>query len=210
MRRVRASMVAVLVGGLLIAGCAGQPVLYNHFVNSGYSPTEFGVGAGRKDLRTVLQRRSVRGRRGGVRGGDDRAPQPSPAVPSADPLHHHAGREREPPPSHGPDLRPAADPGLPAVPRAPAGAAGQARRARARAYPARRGRVLPARRRADGGAGQDRGGRAARTIPSSTGCSVRSSSPCSRRSTRTTTTSPGWCRTPRAGLIRREPRAAGG
>ena len=41
-------------GGLLIAGCAGQPVLYNHFINSGYSPTEFGVGAGRKDLRTVL------------------------------------------------------------------------------------------------------------------------------------------------------------
>jgi hypothetical protein len=54
MRRVRASMVAVLVGALLIAGCAGQPVLYNHFINSGYSPTEFGVGAGRKDLRTVL------------------------------------------------------------------------------------------------------------------------------------------------------------
>jgi hypothetical protein len=54
MRRVRASMAAVLVGGLLIVGCAGQPVLYNHFINSGYSPTEFGVGAGRKDLRTVL------------------------------------------------------------------------------------------------------------------------------------------------------------
>jgi hypothetical protein len=54
MRRVRASIVAVMVGALLIAGCAGQPVLYNHFINSGYSPAEFGVGAGRKDLRTVL------------------------------------------------------------------------------------------------------------------------------------------------------------
>ena len=54
MRRICASMAAVLAGGVLMAACAGQPVLYNHFVNSGYSPTEYGVGAGRKDLRTVL------------------------------------------------------------------------------------------------------------------------------------------------------------
>jgi hypothetical protein len=54
MRRVRASIAAVLAGGVLTTACAGQPVLYNHFVNSGYSPSEFGVGAGRKDLRTVL------------------------------------------------------------------------------------------------------------------------------------------------------------
>jgi hypothetical protein len=54
MRRARVSIVAALAGGLLSGGCAGQPVLYNHFVYSSYSPTEFGVGAGRKDLKTVL------------------------------------------------------------------------------------------------------------------------------------------------------------
>ena len=54
MRRARVSMVMVLAGGVLTGGCAGQTVLYNHFVYSRYSPTEFGVGAGRKDLRTVL------------------------------------------------------------------------------------------------------------------------------------------------------------
>lgn len=54
MRRICGSMAAVLGGGVLMAACAGQPVLYNHFVYGGYSPTEYGVGAGRKDLRTVL------------------------------------------------------------------------------------------------------------------------------------------------------------
>ena len=54
MRRARVSIVVVLTGGMLTSGCAGQTVLYNHFVHSRYSPSEFGVGAGRKDLRTVL------------------------------------------------------------------------------------------------------------------------------------------------------------
>ena len=53
--RTQASMIAVLAGGLLTSACAGSPVLYNHFVNSRYSPTEYGVGAGRKDLETVIQ-----------------------------------------------------------------------------------------------------------------------------------------------------------
>jgi hypothetical protein len=54
MRRVRASIAAALAGGVLTTACAGQPILYNEFVHSGYSPTEYGVGAGRKDLRMVV------------------------------------------------------------------------------------------------------------------------------------------------------------
>ena len=39
---------------ILVSGCAGPTVLYNHSVYNRYSPVEFGVAAGRKDLKTVV------------------------------------------------------------------------------------------------------------------------------------------------------------
>lgn len=54
MRGVRSLGASALVGSVVLAGCAGSTVLYNQRVNSRYSPTEFGVAAGRKDLRTVV------------------------------------------------------------------------------------------------------------------------------------------------------------
>jgi len=44
-----------LAAGLLLAGCGSGPRLYNHAVHIGYSPTEFGYGAGRRDLKTVIR-----------------------------------------------------------------------------------------------------------------------------------------------------------
>lgn len=45
-----------LVAGLLaLTGCAGQPTLYSNYVATTYTPTEFGVGAGRKDLRVEVR-----------------------------------------------------------------------------------------------------------------------------------------------------------
>jgi hypothetical protein len=43
-----------LLGSIVLTGCAESTVLYNQRVNGRYSPTEFGVAAGRKDLRTVV------------------------------------------------------------------------------------------------------------------------------------------------------------
>ena len=43
-----------LSGLALVGGCAGSPVIYNQAVYTRYSPVEFGVAAGRKDLRTVV------------------------------------------------------------------------------------------------------------------------------------------------------------
>lgn len=54
MPRAHTSSVTVLAGCLLIAGCSDATVLYNNFVHSRYHPIEFGVGAGRKDLKTVI------------------------------------------------------------------------------------------------------------------------------------------------------------
>jgi hypothetical protein len=45
----------VMVGVLMLAGCAGQPRLYSNYVATTYNPTEFGVGAGRKDLRVEVR-----------------------------------------------------------------------------------------------------------------------------------------------------------
>lgn len=39
-----------LLGVLAVAGCAGAPSVYSPYVSSAYNRTEFGVGAGRKDL----------------------------------------------------------------------------------------------------------------------------------------------------------------
>jgi hypothetical protein len=43
-----------LSGLALVGGCAGSPVISNQAVYTRYSPVEFGVVAGRKDLRTVV------------------------------------------------------------------------------------------------------------------------------------------------------------
>ena len=46
----------IVVANLLaLAGCAGQTTLYNAYVATPYTPTEFGVGAGRKDLRVEVR-----------------------------------------------------------------------------------------------------------------------------------------------------------
>lgn len=39
----------------LLAGCAGQTRIYNTEVAPAYSPTEYGYGAGRRDLTTVIR-----------------------------------------------------------------------------------------------------------------------------------------------------------
>jgi len=43
-----------LLGPAMVTGCAGSTHLYSHSVYNGYSPVEFGVVAGRKDLKTVV------------------------------------------------------------------------------------------------------------------------------------------------------------
>lgn len=43
-----------LLGSAMVTGCGGSTVLYNHHVYNSYSPVEFGVVAGRKDLKTVV------------------------------------------------------------------------------------------------------------------------------------------------------------
>ncbi len=208
MRRVRASMVAVLVGALLIAGCAGQPVLYNHFINSGYSPTEFGVGAGRKDLRTVLS-----GDPFGV--GDAEFAAATIAIlnrhqPFLQPTHFTTTPGENASPRHRMVL-------IFDQPRIPVFQLCRARLRRRRRdppspsperYPARRGRVLPARRRAHGGPGQDRRGRGSER--SQVRPAARSDRPrpvpAGRPERRRRALAHG--RTPRAGLIRRVPRDA--
>jgi hypothetical protein len=39
----------------LLAGCAGQPYVYDETVSSAYRLSEFGYGAGRRDLTTVIR-----------------------------------------------------------------------------------------------------------------------------------------------------------
>jgi hypothetical protein len=54
MTKIRSLGAGALLGLLVLAGCADPTVLYNQRVINRYSPTEFGVAAGRKDLRTVV------------------------------------------------------------------------------------------------------------------------------------------------------------
>ena len=44
--------IPVLLG---LAGCVGQPITYGEFVQTTYSPTEFGYGAARRDLWTQFR-----------------------------------------------------------------------------------------------------------------------------------------------------------
>jgi hypothetical protein len=47
--------IAVLVAaGLLLAACAGQSIIYNEMISAAYRPYEYGYGAGRRDLTTVI------------------------------------------------------------------------------------------------------------------------------------------------------------
>lgn len=47
--------IAVLVAaGLLLAACAGQSLIYNNMISSAYRPYDYGYGAGRRDLTTVV------------------------------------------------------------------------------------------------------------------------------------------------------------
>jgi hypothetical protein len=43
-----------LAAVLLLAGCAGQTLVYNEQLSPAYRPTEFGYGAGRRDFTTVI------------------------------------------------------------------------------------------------------------------------------------------------------------
>jgi hypothetical protein len=40
---------------LLVVGCADRPLVYNEQLSFAYRPTEYGYGAGRRDLTTVIQ-----------------------------------------------------------------------------------------------------------------------------------------------------------
>lgn len=44
-----------LMGMVVLAACANQPRTYSGYVATAYTPTEYGVGAGRKDLRVEVR-----------------------------------------------------------------------------------------------------------------------------------------------------------
>ncbi len=44
-----------LVTVLLLCGCAGQTLVYDNQLSPAYRPTEYGYGAGRRDLTTVIR-----------------------------------------------------------------------------------------------------------------------------------------------------------
>jgi hypothetical protein len=54
MQSLKTLGLCALLGSTVVTGCAGSTFLYNHRVENSYSPVEFGVAAGRKDLRTVI------------------------------------------------------------------------------------------------------------------------------------------------------------
>jgi hypothetical protein len=54
MRSLKTFGLWALLSSTVVSGCAGSTVLYNQSVYNRYSPVEFGVVAGRKDLRTVV------------------------------------------------------------------------------------------------------------------------------------------------------------
>lgn len=53
--RSRRRSVLPLCALALLAGCADLPLVYNQSVANVYNPTEFGYGAGRRDLTTVIR-----------------------------------------------------------------------------------------------------------------------------------------------------------
>jgi hypothetical protein len=53
---MRSLVRAVVLGasGLLLAACAGQSKIYNNMISSAYRPYDYGYGAGRRDLTTII------------------------------------------------------------------------------------------------------------------------------------------------------------
>ena len=49
---VRVALLAA--SGWLLAACAGQSTIYNNMLSSAYRPYEYGYGAGRRDLTTII------------------------------------------------------------------------------------------------------------------------------------------------------------
>jgi hypothetical protein len=45
---------ALIAAGVLLAACAGQSVIYNNSISSAYRPYDYGYGAGRRDLTTII------------------------------------------------------------------------------------------------------------------------------------------------------------
>ena len=55
MRSLRAPFVLGCALVPLLGACAGAPLIYNELVTSSYNPTEYGYGAGRRDLATEIR-----------------------------------------------------------------------------------------------------------------------------------------------------------
>ena len=51
LRRIAAVVACALV---LLAACAGQSTIYNNMISAAYRPYEYGYGAGRRDLTTLI------------------------------------------------------------------------------------------------------------------------------------------------------------
>jgi hypothetical protein len=45
---------ALVAAGALLAACAGQSLIYNISISSAYRPYDYGYGAGRRDLTTII------------------------------------------------------------------------------------------------------------------------------------------------------------
>jgi hypothetical protein len=45
---------AFAAAGVLLVACAGQSRIYNNMISAGYRPYDYGYGAGRRDLTTVI------------------------------------------------------------------------------------------------------------------------------------------------------------
>lgn len=52
--RLLGRIVAIGLGASLLAACAGESTIYNDRISSAYRPYEYGYGAGRRDLTTVI------------------------------------------------------------------------------------------------------------------------------------------------------------
>ena len=46
--------VMLVAAGLLLVACAGQSLIYNNMISAAYRPYDYGYGAGRRDLTTVV------------------------------------------------------------------------------------------------------------------------------------------------------------